>query len=108
MKKKILLGAVASLFAVATVFNMGLLTFNKQSDATLEAIAVMTEASGEHNNTGTIGPSGSNWKRTEFNCEKTVTVGFDYFLQKKITKTTYYRGIGCGYGKGTCISSAGC
>ncbi len=50
MKKKILLGAVASLFAVATVFNMGLLTFNKQSDAaTLEAISVMVQASEESN-----------------------------------------------------------
>ncbi len=47
MKKKILLGAVASLFAVATVFNMGLLNFSSHSDATLEAITVMVEASGE-------------------------------------------------------------
>ena len=47
MRKKILLGSIASLFAVATVFNMGLLNFNKHSDATLEAIAMMAEASGE-------------------------------------------------------------
>ncbi len=49
MKKKILLGSVASLFAIATVFNMGLLNFNKQSDATLDAIAVMVEAQNEIN-----------------------------------------------------------
>ena len=49
MKKKILLGSIASLFAVATVFNMGLLSFNKQSDATLEAISIMIKANGENN-----------------------------------------------------------
>ncbi len=47
MKKKLIIGIIASLFAVATVFNMGLLNFNKQSDATLEAIAVMTRANSE-------------------------------------------------------------
>ncbi len=49
MKKKILLGSIASLFAIATVFNMGLLNFNNQSDATLEAITVMVKANDEIN-----------------------------------------------------------
>jgi len=35
MKKKIIIGITASLFAIATVFNMGLLSFNSPSDATL-------------------------------------------------------------------------
>ncbi len=39
-------------FAVATVFNMGLLSFNKQSDATLEAITVMAEAGRETSTSG--------------------------------------------------------
>ena len=47
MKKKLIIGIIASLFAVATVFNMGLLNFNKQSDATLEAITVMVKANKE-------------------------------------------------------------
>ncbi len=49
MKKKLIIGITASLFAVATVFNMGLLNFNKQSDATLQAIAVMAKAYEEIN-----------------------------------------------------------
>ncbi len=51
MKKKLIIGITASLFAVATVFNMGLLSFNKQSDVTLEAIAIMAEAQSEGNGT---------------------------------------------------------
>ncbi len=47
MKKKILFGTIASLFAITTVFNIGLLSFNKQSDATLVAISVMARANSE-------------------------------------------------------------
>ncbi len=47
MYKNHIIKITASLFAIATVFNMGLLNFNTQSDATLEAISVMTQAQSE-------------------------------------------------------------
>lgn len=47
MRNDFLLSTAPRLFAVATVFNMGLLSFNKQSDATLEAISVMVQANKE-------------------------------------------------------------
>ncbi len=54
----ILLSSIASLFAVATVFNMRLLSFNKQSDATLEAIIMMIKANGENNKHKAVGSIG--------------------------------------------------
>jgi Zn-dependent M28 family amino/carboxypeptidase len=50
MKKKIFFALATSFFAVATVFNMGMLQSGNTSDVSLESIAVMAQAqSGESN-----------------------------------------------------------
>jgi len=47
LNKKVIFGVVAGLFAVATVFNMGLLNDNGTGDVSLDDIAVMAEADPE-------------------------------------------------------------
>ncbi|MGM0505515.1 MAG: hypothetical protein ACQESQ_12900 [Bacteroidota bacterium] len=47
IKKKAIFGMFAGLFAVATVFNMGMLNENGDGDISLDAIAVMAKADGE-------------------------------------------------------------
>lgn len=49
IKKKVIVGIAASFFAVATMFNMGMLKDNGAGDVSLDAIAVMAEAGGEIN-----------------------------------------------------------
>lgn len=50
IKKKIIVGAAASLFAVATMFNMGMLNEKSGGDVSLDAIALMAKAQDESNN----------------------------------------------------------
>ena len=102
MKKKIIFAVATGLFVVATVFNMNVLQGNSAGDVSLDAIAVMAQAQGE------IGPSGTNWKSQTFECSRTVVIGFDYILKVERTTTTYYTAIGCGYGRGYCLATAGC
>jgi hypothetical protein len=48
LKKKVIFGMVAGLFAVATVFNMSMLNENGAGDVSLDAVALMAQAqSGE-------------------------------------------------------------
>ncbi|MGM0504467.1 MAG: hypothetical protein ACQESQ_07605 [Bacteroidota bacterium] len=49
-KKKLIFGMIASLFALATVFNMNMLNENVTGDVSLDAIAVMAQAQNESNN----------------------------------------------------------
>ena len=53
-KKKVLMGIAAGLFAVVTVFNMGMLNENNAGDVSLDAVAVMAQAHPE-GGTGTCG-----------------------------------------------------
>ena len=48
IKKKVIFGMIAGLFAVVTVFNMGMLDENGTGDVSLDAIMVMAEAQIEH------------------------------------------------------------
>ena len=105
MKKKIIIASATVLFAAAAVFNINLLQGNGMSEVSLDDIAVMAQAQAE---TGQIGPAGSNWKWTTFQCSKTVVVGFDFILKIEKTTTTYYTAEGCGFGSGWCLASAGC
>ncbi|PWD99013.1 hypothetical protein [Marinilabilia rubra] len=47
LKKKVIFGVVAGFFAVATIFNMGLLNDNGTGDLSLDAIAIMAQAQSE-------------------------------------------------------------
>ena len=47
MKKKIVFAVATGFFAVATVFNMNVLSSKSAEDASLESIAVMAQANGE-------------------------------------------------------------
>jgi hypothetical protein len=50
LKKKVIFGMIAGLFAVVTVFNMGMLDENGTGEVSLDAIALMAEAQNESNN----------------------------------------------------------
>ncbi len=86
MKKKIIIGITASLFAIATVFNMGLLNFNKQSDVTLKAISVMIKAQNEGGKNSTtcsasascITPSGKTLGSVSCSGKITCVSGYKY------------------------------
>lgn len=85
MRKKIFFAIATSFFAVATVFNMGILQSGNTSDVSLESIAVMAQAqSGESNELPEVTVYGiSVWKKTGV-CEET---GYDIYECVPITTT---------------------
>lgn len=66
MRKKIVFAVVASLFAVATVFNMNMLQSSSAGDISLESIAVMAQAQSE--GSSGLGTLYGNQSGTRFCC----------------------------------------
>lgn len=73
---------VASCFAVAAMFNMGMLNENSAGDVSQDAIAVMAEANPEY-------PHYGNYGTDTWNCPKSVSVTG--------TGTVCYKGICVDY-----------
>ena len=71
MKKKIIIASASVLFAVASVLNVNMLQSNKAGDVSLDAIAVMAQATEEASLvTGWLyDVFGGRWKNNEYECE---------------------------------------
>ena len=128
MKKRIIIASASVLFAVASVLNVNMLQSGKAGDVSLDAIAVMAQATEEASVvTGWLyDVFGGRWKNNEYECviylgEKNVNnANASAFLSKKggSVSVEYINGVSyysirynvykCGDGRGNCWYSEDC
>ena len=128
MKKKIIIASASVLFAVASVLNVNMLQSGKPGDVSLDAIAVMAQATEEASLvTGWLyDVFGGRWKNNEYECERLLGVqnasnaNISALVSKRggrvsveqINGVYFYRikydVYKCGPGRGNCWYSEDC
>ena len=102
LKKKVIFGMIAGLFAVATVFNMSILNENGAGDVSLDDIAVMAQAQLGEN-------PGDETKYIVSMCSCSKGTGDSYTICNfKTTCTPHELGSTSSCTSSSCLSGCGC